>query len=104
MRCRELVIRNGAVATVRELLEGSGLEGVLGEGLQPVDEGVRILESVLNGRTRAHGQGGHRSIKPDNIYRCSEDRVKRMNFGLARAADGINATRTGPLTGITAAL
>ena len=100
VRFRELVVRDGTVAMVLELLEGRDLEAVLAEGPQPVDEVVRILEKSLAGLAYAHGSGVvHRDLKPGNIYRCDDGRVKLMDFGIARAADGTQATQTGTLKG-----
>ena len=100
VRFRELVVRDGTVAMVLELLEGADLEASLAAGPQPVDEVVRILDKVLDGLAYAHSKGVvHRDIKPGNIYRCSDGRVKLMDFGIARAADGTKATQTGTLKG-----
>ena len=100
VRFRELVVRDGVVAMVMELLEGSDLEGLLARGPQPVDEVVRILERVLDGLAYAHEKGVmHRDIKPGNLFRCTDGRVKLMDFGIARAADGTTATRTGTVKG-----
>ena len=100
VRFRELVVRDGMVAMVMELLEGDDLEAVLATGPQPVDEVMRILDRVLGGLAYAHSKGVlHRDIKPGNIFRCRDGRVKLMDFGIARAADGTNATKTGTLKG-----
>ncbi len=100
VRFRELVVREGTVAMVLELLEGADLEALLAAGPQPVDEVVRILDKVLDGLAYAHSEGViHRDIKPGNIFRCSNGRVKLMDFGIARAADGTQATQTGTLKG-----
>ena len=100
VRFRELVVRDGVVAMVLELLEGSDLEGLIGAGPQPVDEVVRVLEASLEGLAYAHARGVvHRDIKPGNLFRCDDGRVKLMDFGIARAADGTRATQTGTLQG-----
>ena len=100
VRFRDLVVREGTVAMVLELLEGADLEASLAAGPQPVDEVVRILDKVLDGLAYAHSEGViHRDIKPGNIFRCSNGRVKLMDFGIARAADGTQATQTGALKG-----
>ena len=100
VRFRELVVRGGTVAMVLELLEGADLEASLAAGPQPIEEVVRILDKMLDGLAYAHGKGViHRDIKPGNIFRCADGRVKLMDFGIARAADGTQATQTGTLKG-----
>merc|ERR1712185_319195 len=85
---------------VLELLEGADLEASLAAGPQPIEEGVRILDKVLDGLAYAHSEGViHRDIKPGNIFRCANGRVKLMDFGIARAAEGTQATQTGTLKG-----
>jgi len=100
VRFRELVVREDTVAMVLELLEGHDLEDMLGEGPQPIEEVVRVLGHILDGLAYAHGKGVvHRDIKPGNVFRCSDGRVKLLDFGLARAADGTMASQTGSLKG-----
>jgi formylglycine-generating enzyme required for sulfatase activity/serine/threonine protein kinase len=100
VRFRDLVVRDGVVAMVLELLDGEDLEAALAAGPQQVGEVVRILELALDGLAYAHGRGVlHRDIKPGNLYRCRDGRVKLMDFGLARAADGSSGTKTGTLKG-----
>ena len=60
---RELMVRDGTVAMVLELLEGTDLASLVASGPQPVSEVVRILEKVLDGLAHAHGEGMvHRDI------------------------------------------
>jgi formylglycine-generating enzyme required for sulfatase activity len=100
VRFRELVVRNGVVAMVLELLEGEDLEAALAAGPQQIAEVERILERSLEGLAYAHAAGVlHRDIKPGNIFRCNDGRIKLMDFGLARAVDGSGGTRTGTLKG-----
>jgi formylglycine-generating enzyme required for sulfatase activity len=100
VRFRELVVRDGLVAMVLELLDGEDLEAALATGPQQIDEVVRILELALEGLAYAHGRGVlHRDIKPGNLFRCRDGRVKLMDFGLARAADGSTGTKTDTLKG-----
>jgi formylglycine-generating enzyme required for sulfatase activity len=100
VRFRELVVREGQVAMVLELLEGEDLEGSLGRGPQPVAEVARILELALEGLAYAHARGlVHRDIKPANVYRCRDGRVKLMDFGLSRAAGGSGGSSSGVVKG-----
>jgi serine/threonine protein kinase len=100
VRFRELVVRDGVVAMVLELLEGEDLEAVLAAGPQPIAEVERVVERALEGLAYAHAAGVlHRDIKPGNLFRCRDGRVKLMDFGLARAIEGSNGTKTGTLKG-----
>jgi serine/threonine-protein kinase len=100
VRFRELVVRDGVVAMVLELLEGEDLEAALAAGPQQIAEVERIVERALEALAYAHAAGVlHRDIKPGNLFRCRDGRVKLMDFGLARASEGSRGTKTGTLKG-----
>ena len=70
---------------VSELLEGSTLRARLAEGAmgqrKVLDYGVQIA----SGLAAAHERGIiHRDIKPENIFITKDDRVKILDFGLAK--------------------
>ena len=70
---------------VSELLEGSTLRARLAEGVigqrKVLDYGVQIA----SGLAAAHERGiVHRDIKPENIFITEDDRVKILDFGLAK--------------------
>jgi serine/threonine protein kinase/Tol biopolymer transport system component len=79
---------SGAAASpyiVSELLEGSTLRARLAEGAlgqrKVMDYGVQIA----SGLAAAHERGiVHRDIKPENIFITKDDRVKILDFGLAK--------------------
>lgn len=90
-----------------ELLEGEDLAAKIGREVRiaPI-EFAEILRQACKGITRAHAQGiVHRDIKPENIFLSSIDgdvTVKVLDFGIAKAANGISnlrATKTGMLLG-----
>lgn len=100
VRFRELVVNDDMVAMVMELLRGRDLEQMLQEGPQPIPEIIRIMQLLLAGLDHAHGHGViHRDIKPANLFQCDDGRVKLMDFGIARAANGSQDTRTGTVKG-----
>src|SRR5262249_36973679 len=81
------------------LLQGESLEQRLNrEKRLPIPEVLRIGREMALGLAAAHEKGMiHRDIKPANIWLEKErDRVKIVDFGLARAYDeDIATTQTG---------
>ena len=77
---------DGALYLVSELVRGQTLREELAKG--PV-AGERLLSTLIDlasGLAAAHEAGiVHRDFKPDNIVRCTDGRVKILDFGLARA-------------------
>lgn len=74
-----------------KLLQGEALEDRLRRlGRLPVPEVLRIGREVAEGLAAAHAQGlVHRDIKPANIWlEEGRDRVKIVDFGLARGSGG----------------
>jgi serine/threonine protein kinase len=71
-----------------EFLEGEALDARLRrDGILPVPEILRIGREIADGLAAAHRLGLiHRDIKPANIWlEAPRDRVKILDFGLARA-------------------
>jgi len=100
-----------------ELLDGQCLERGLEPGQAlPLLQAVRIGREVAEGLAAAHARGLiHRDIKPANIWletkgkhedpaaqRLSFDRVKILDFGLARAPGSGDLTSTGVVVGTPA--
>ncbi len=72
-------------------LEGESIDARLRrEGALPVGEALRIAREAALGLAAAHAKGLiHRDIKPANIWlEASSGRVRLLDFGLVRAADG----------------
>jgi serine/threonine protein kinase len=90
-----------------EFLEGETLASRLDRlGTLPPTQVMRIGKEIAAGLQAAHERGlVHRDIKPGNIWLEAErgDRVKILDFGLARAAGGdTQLTRTGQIVGTPA--
>jgi len=75
----------GVRYAVMELLEGETLRQQIVEGAIPWRRAIEIASAVAEGLAAAHSKGViHRDLKPENIFLTSDDRVKILDFGLAR--------------------
>ncbi len=83
-----------------ELLSGSELSARLAQGSLSIREAVLIAEQVAEGLAFAHDHGViHRDIKPGNIMLLPRERVKIMDFGIARLKQSDLATQVGARLG-----
>jgi eukaryotic-like serine/threonine-protein kinase len=91
---------NGTHYLVSEFLDGQTLRELMNSG--PLSQ-RRVSEYALqiaNGLAAAHEKGIiHRDLKPENIFVTRDDRVKILDFGLAKQSQNITG-----LTGETATL
>jgi serine/threonine-protein kinase len=66
----------------------------------PVSETLRIFEQALLGVEHIHRMGVvHRDLKPSNIFITSDERVKLMDFGVAKLTDTAEAWAQGAMVG-----
>ena len=83
-----------------EFLKGEELRTRMKEGAISVPEAVHIAEQVAEGLGYAHEHGVvHRDVKPSNIMLLSHDKVKIMDFGIARMRASDHKTSTGLVLG-----
>src|SRR5271169_7143730 len=76
-------------ALVMELVEGPTLADRIKAGAIPIDEALRIAKQICEGLEYAHERGiVHRDLKPANVKVTSDDAVKVLDFGLAKAIEG----------------
>ncbi len=78
---------------ILEYVEGKTLEERLRKGAIPVDEALPIATQIAQAIEAAHDKGIiHRDLKPANIKFTSEDQVKVLDFGLAKALSDEGST------------
>ena len=83
---------NGAPFVVYELLEGETLRECLRRGALSTRKALDFGSQIANGLTAAHEKKIiHRDLKPDNIFITSDNRVKILDFGLAKLVEPTNA-------------
>ena len=98
--------RDAAIAyAVTELLEGETLRQALSAGPLSPRRAAEYATQVAYGLAAAHEKGiVHRDLKPDNIFVTRDDRVKILDFGLAKpnaAGSGPNETQSPTVSGYT---
>src|SRR5204862_828267 len=75
----------GAPFIVSELLEGQTVRDRLAAGPLPVRKAVAYAVASARGLAAAHEKGiTHRDLKPENLFITPDDRVKILDFGLAK--------------------
>jgi serine/threonine protein kinase len=84
---------------VMELVEGQSLAQRLSKGTLPIEEALGICRQIAEGFEAAHEKGViHRDLKPANVMITDGDKVKILDFGLAKAlsseAQSISASRS----------
>ena len=84
-------MHEGAPYLVSPLLEGTTLREELTAGPLPQRKAIDYALQIANGLAAAHAKGIiHRDLKPENIFITKDDRVKILDFGLAK----LKATKT----------
>jgi eukaryotic-like serine/threonine-protein kinase len=84
-----------------EFVEGQSLAQVISRhSMLPLARVRGFISEICDGLTAAHAQGViHRDLKPANVIITPDQRVKIIDFGLARVANLEGMTATGMLLG-----
>jgi Tol biopolymer transport system component len=70
---------------VQELLEGETLRSALASGKLAPRRAIDYATQIAQGLAAAHEKGiVHRDLKPENLFVTKDDRVKILDFGLAK--------------------
>jgi Tol biopolymer transport system component len=93
-------LRDRLRSTASRSLDGTGQAEAVAAGSLGLRDAQRILAQLASALDYAHSHGLiHRDIKPANILFTSDGRAKLTDFGIARASDDAQLTRTGVLMG-----
>ena len=79
---------DGSPFIVAELLDGVELRERLDEGSIPLRKVTEYAQQIVSGLSAAHEKGiVHRDLKPENLFITKDDRVKILDFGLAKLSE-----------------
>lgn len=99
MAVYELAESGDETFIVAELLEGRTLRERLAPGPLPWRKAVEYAVQICAGLGAAHERGIiHCDLKPENIFITSQDRIKILDFGLARLAEDAGLVGLPPTT------
>ncbi len=86
--------------TLRDNITSSPLDKWGLQGGLSIDTAISYAIQIAEALSVAHDKGiVHRDIKPENIMIDSKDRIKVMDFGLAKIKGSMNLTRSGSTVG-----
>jgi len=75
----------GSPFIVMEYLEGQNLRDRMDGNPLPIRKAVEVARQIAIGLAAAHDKGiTHRDLKPENIFITEDERVKILDFGLAK--------------------
>ena len=86
----DVATHDGAPYVVSELLEGETLRERLSTAPVSQRKAIDYAIQVARGLAAAHEKGiVHRDIKPDNLFVTKDDRLKILDFGLAKLVESV---------------
>src|SRR5437763_3378005 len=85
----DIGVHDGSPFIVSELLEGQTLRQKLIGGLLPVRVAREFAIQIAQGLSAAHEKKiVHRDLKPENLFITKDNRVKILDFGIAKLTHG----------------
>jgi Tol biopolymer transport system component len=97
----EAGVSDGAPYVASELLEGGTLRSLLTKGALAPKRAIELALQAARGLAAAHERGVlHRDLKPENLFVTRDNRLKILDFGLAKLTqrDGVAAESGDSLT------
>jgi Tol biopolymer transport system component len=83
----------GSPYIVSELLDGEELRDRLNHGSLSVRKAIDYAQQIANGLCAAHEKGiVHRDLKPENLFITKDERVKILDFGIAKLTSSPTST------------
>jgi len=83
---------NGSPYVVSELLDGETLRERLNGGALSSRKAVDYARQIAHGLAAAHEKGIlHRDLKPENLFLTNDERIKILDFGLAKLTGAADA-------------
>jgi len=100
-RMYDLSEEGASLFITMEYIPGEDLGNMIRRlGRLPLEKGFHIARQVCEGLAEVHRLGVvHRDLKPKNLMIDREGNVKIMDFGLARAEQGVKLTEVGHTVG-----
>src|SRR2546421_5248322 len=85
---------DGAAYVVSELLEGDSLRDRIDGAALSQRKAIEFAIQITHGLAAAHEKGiVHRDLKPDNLFITRDDRVKILDFGLAKLVQPVDGNK-----------
>src|SRR5215469_9566676 len=95
----QLGVHQAAPYLVSELLEGETLREQIKRGRVPVRRAIDYGVQIARGLDAAHQKGiVHRDLKPENLFVTRDERVKILDFGLAKLTQPWQSSKLETLT------
>ncbi len=80
--------QDGVLYVVSELLEGEELRDRLDHSSIPLRKAIDYAQQIVSGLSAAHERRiVHRDLKPENLFITKDERVKILDFGLAKLGE-----------------